>query len=77
MEGEIKAYRGRCPHQDVPLENASFDGNQVSRVCAIWRVWVSPLVLRSPHRQGRRAGRLRAQAVWLRLEHDEVFVDLG
>lgn len=25
-EGEIKAYRGRCPHQDVPLENATFDG---------------------------------------------------
>ncbi|HUO55265.1 MAG TPA: Rieske 2Fe-2S domain-containing protein [Rhodoblastus sp.] len=24
--GELKAYRGRCPHADVPLDNASFDG---------------------------------------------------
>jgi toluene monooxygenase system ferredoxin subunit len=28
-EGEVKAYRGRCPHQDVPLETASFDGTKV------------------------------------------------
>ncbi len=31
--GEIKAYRGRCPHQDVPLETATFDGNAV--VCGL------------------------------------------
>ena len=28
-EGDIKAYRGRCPHQDVPLENATFDGSKM------------------------------------------------
>jgi toluene monooxygenase system ferredoxin subunit len=27
--GEVKAYRGRCPHQDIPLDNASFDGKTV------------------------------------------------
>ena len=33
-EGEIKAYRGRCPHQDVPLDRACFfDGARV--VCGI------------------------------------------
>ena len=35
-EGEIKAYRGRCPHQDVPLDRACFfDGTRV--VCGIHR----------------------------------------
>ena len=29
--GSVQAYRGRCPHQDVPLTDARFDG--VSVVC--------------------------------------------
>jgi toluene monooxygenase system ferredoxin subunit len=29
MGGEVKAYRGRCPHQDIPLDNATFDGKTV------------------------------------------------
>ena len=28
--GELKAYRGRCPHADVPLDEASFDGKTVT-----------------------------------------------
>ena len=24
--GELKAYRGRCPHADMPLGEAAFDG---------------------------------------------------
>jgi len=28
--GELKAYRGRCPHADVPLEGAGFDGKTVT-----------------------------------------------
>jgi toluene monooxygenase system ferredoxin subunit len=27
--GEVKAYRGRCPHQDIPLDNATFDGKTI------------------------------------------------
>jgi len=27
--GELKAYRGRCPHADMPLTEASFDGTTV------------------------------------------------
>jgi toluene monooxygenase system ferredoxin subunit len=27
--GELKAYRGRCPHADMPLDEASFDGKVV------------------------------------------------
>ena len=26
--GELKAYRGRCPHADMPLSNATFDGEK-------------------------------------------------
>ena len=34
---EVRAYRGRCPHADVPLETASLEGCDV--VCNIhgWR----------------------------------------
>jgi len=28
--GELRAYRGRCPHQDVPLQDARFDGKTVT-----------------------------------------------
>ena len=28
--GEIRAYRGRCPHHDVPLQDAHFDGKTVT-----------------------------------------------
>jgi toluene monooxygenase system ferredoxin subunit len=27
--GEVKAYRGRCPHQDIPLDNSTFDGKTI------------------------------------------------
>jgi toluene monooxygenase system ferredoxin subunit len=28
--GELKAYRGRCPHADVPLNEATFNGQTVT-----------------------------------------------
>jgi toluene monooxygenase system ferredoxin subunit len=28
--GTLQAYRGRCPHQDVPLISACFDGTAVT-----------------------------------------------
>lgn len=37
LGGEIRAFRGRCPHQDVPLEQASFDGNTVVCERHDWR----------------------------------------
>ena len=27
--GEVRAYHGRCPHQDIPLDNATFDGKTI------------------------------------------------
>lgn len=31
--GQLKAYRGRCPHADMPLNEGCFDGQRV--VCSI------------------------------------------
>jgi toluene monooxygenase system ferredoxin subunit len=28
--GELKAYRGRCPHADMPLSDATFDGKKIT-----------------------------------------------
>jgi len=28
--GQLKAYRGRCPHADLPLVGATFDGNRIT-----------------------------------------------
>lgn len=35
--GEVRAFRGRCPHQDVPLQEASFDGKTVVCERHDWR----------------------------------------
>ncbi|MCW2284497.1 toluene monooxygenase system ferredoxin subunit [Rhodoblastus acidophilus] len=35
--GEIKAFRGRCPHADVPLDEACFDGETVLCPVHNWR----------------------------------------
>ncbi|MGK3993549.1 Rieske 2Fe-2S domain-containing protein [Sorangium sp. So ce1024] len=68
--GELKAYRGRCPHQDVPLDTATFDGEHV--VCGVhqWRFDGST---------GRCVG-ARPCALHpypLRVQDDELQVDLG
>lgn len=34
--GELKAYRGRCPHADLPLTSATFDGNRITCVEHGW-----------------------------------------
>ncbi|ACK49899.1 Rieske (2Fe-2S) domain protein [Methylocella silvestris BL2] len=34
--GELKAYRGRCPHADMPLTESSFDGRKVTCLHHNW-----------------------------------------
>jgi len=34
--GELKAYRGRCPHGDMPLSDAAFDGTIVTCLHHQW-----------------------------------------
>ncbi|MBB4197767.1 ferredoxin [Rhodoblastus sphagnicola] len=69
--GDLKAYRGRCPHADVPLTEAGFDGACV--ICPI-------------HQWGFDAGNGKCvthdfpkalHAYALRVEGDEIKVDLG
>jgi toluene monooxygenase system ferredoxin subunit len=36
--GEIRAYRGRCPHQDIPLDTATFDGKIITCSHHEWKM---------------------------------------
>jgi len=69
--GELKAYRGRCPHADVPFAEAGFDGKCV--ICPV-------------HQWGFDAGSGQCvtndfpkalHPYALRIEGDDIAVDLG
>jgi len=69
--GELKAYRGRCPHADMPLDDAAFNGKTVT--CAVHQ-WgfdgasgkcVTHMVRNALHPYP------------LRVEGDEIQVDVG
>lgn len=69
--GELKAYRGRCPHADMPLSDAAFNGQTVT----------------CPHHQwgfdgasGKCVTHIVRNALHpyeLRVEGDEIHVDVG
>ncbi len=69
--GELKAYRGRCPHADMPLSEATFNGQTVT----------------CPHHQwgfdstsGKRVTHLDRNALnayAVRIEGNEIQVDVG
>jgi len=69
--GELKAYRGRCPHADMPLTDASFDGRIVTCPLHQWGFdssngkCVTHIVRNALHPYA------------LQVEHDEIQVDLG
>jgi toluene monooxygenase system ferredoxin subunit len=69
--GELKAYRGRCPHADMPLTEATFDGRTVACPHHQWGFdgasgkCVTHLVRNSLH------------PYELRVEGEEILVDLG
>jgi len=69
--GELKAYRGRCPHADMPLTEASFDGKVVTCQHHQWGFegisgkCVTHLVRNALHPYP------------LRVEGDEILVDVG
>ncbi len=69
--GDLKAYRGRCPHADMPLAADCFDGQRV--VCAV-------------HQWGFDAGSGRCvthahhaslHAYPVQVEGEQILVDLG
>lgn len=69
--GELKAYRGRCPHADLPLTGAGFNGKIVTCPHHQWGFdagsgkCVTHLVRNALHPYA------------LRIEDDEIQVDLG
>ncbi|WP_034996630.1 Rieske 2Fe-2S domain-containing protein [Beijerinckia mobilis] len=69
--GELKAYRGRCPHADMPLDNTTFDGKKVTCLIHNWGFdavngkCVTHLVRNTLHPYP------------LRIEGDEIQVDVG
>ena len=69
--GALKAYRGRCPHADLPLGDATFDGKKITCAQHQWGFdctsgkCVTHAVRNSLH------------PYELRIEGGEVLVDLG
>lgn len=69
--GELKAYRGRCPHADMPMTDASFDGKTVTCPIHQWGFdggngkCVTHIVRNALH------------PYELRIEGDEIQVDVG
>jgi toluene monooxygenase system ferredoxin subunit len=69
--GELKAFRGRCPHADMPLNEATFNGKTVTCPYHQWGFdgesgkCVTHLVRNALHPYD------------LRVEGEEVQVDLG
>jgi toluene monooxygenase system ferredoxin subunit len=69
--GELRAYRGRCPHADMPLSEATFDGKTVTCSHHQWGFdsgsgkCVTHLVRNALHPYP------------LRVEGDEILVDVG
>ena len=69
--GELKAYRGRCPHADMPLNDATFNGQIVTCPHHQWGFdstsgkCVTHIVHNALH------------SYHLRVEGDEILVDVG
>jgi toluene monooxygenase system ferredoxin subunit len=69
--GELKAYRGRCPHADMPLSEATFNGKTVTCPHHMWGFdagngkCVTHLVRNALH------------PYEMRVEGDEIQVDVG
>ena len=69
--GELKAYRGRCPHADMPLNDATFNGQTVTCVHHQWGFdsisgkCVTHLVHNALHPYA------------MQVEGDEIHVDVG
>jgi len=70
--GELKAYRGRCPHADMPLNNATFDGDK--RLTCVEHGWGFDCTSGKCVTHGNVRNALHPYPV--RVEGEEVFVDV-
>jgi toluene monooxygenase system ferredoxin subunit len=70
--GELKAYRGRCPHADLPLSEATFDGKKIT---CIQHGWGFDCASGKCVTHGNVRNALHPYE--LRVERDEILVDVG
>lgn len=70
--GELKAYRGRCPHADMPLSDATFQEN---RITCVQHGWGFDCLSGKCVTHGNVRNALHPYEV--RVEGDEILVDVG
>jgi toluene monooxygenase system ferredoxin subunit len=70
--GELKAYRGRCPHADMPLSDATFLGREIT---CVQHGWGFDCVSGKCVTHGNVRNALHPYEV--RVEGDEILVDVG
>lgn len=70
--GELKAYRGRCPHADLPLSDATFHENKIT---CVQHGWGFDCVSGKCVSHGNVRNALHPYEV--RVDGDEVLVDVG
>jgi toluene monooxygenase system ferredoxin subunit len=69
--GALKAFRGRCPHADMPLDEATFDGETM--VCTLHHWGFDP----DSGKCTTHAVRNALHPYPLFVEGDEIMVDIG
>ena len=68
--GDIKAYQGVCPHQNIPLVEGKFDGKTL--VCRAHH-WVFDAATGV----GVNPGDCRLASYPIKIENDEIYVDVA
>lgn len=67
--GDVRAFQGRCPHQDIPLSEGTFDGRVVMCRAHQW-------TFDADSGQGINPGNCRLAAYPVRIDGDDVLVEV-